>query len=45
MLKEHTLWLASHERGMAEHNEAMKNLDVRISQLVSGFGEFMRSRP
>jgi uncharacterized coiled-coil protein SlyX len=45
MLKEHTLWLASHERGMAEHNEAMKNLDLRISQLVSGFGEFMRSRP
>jgi len=48
MLKEHTEWLASHDRTIAEdrkaHREAMKDLDMRIVQLVSGFGEFMRAR-
>jgi uncharacterized coiled-coil protein SlyX len=52
MLKEHAeaivshdKALVSHDKWLAEHNDAMKKLDVRISQLVSGFGEFMRSRP
>lgn len=36
LLKEHSKWLV-------EHNGAMKDLDERISRLVSGFGEFMRS--
>lgn len=43
MLKEHSEWLAEHDRNMKEHHEAMKVLDVRIANLVSGFGEFMRS--
>jgi uncharacterized coiled-coil protein SlyX len=53
VVKEHGEWLASHERAMdqyakeraqfvKEHQEAMKALDVRIANLVSGFGEFMR---
>jgi uncharacterized coiled-coil protein SlyX len=36
LLKEHSKWLV-------ERKEAMKDLDERISRLVSGFGEFMRS--
>ncbi len=44
-LKEHAAELASHDRWMAEHRESMKDLDVRIFRLVSGFGEFMRARP
>jgi uncharacterized coiled-coil protein SlyX len=35
MLKEHGDWLISHQ-------EAMKALDARIANLVSGIGEFMR---
>jgi hypothetical protein len=34
-MKEHAQW-------MKEHKEQMKELDVRIANLVSGFGEFMR---
>jgi len=34
VLKEHGEWLESHE-------QAMKALDVRIANLVSGTGEFM----
>ena len=56
VVKEHGEWLASHERAMdqsakeraqfvKEHQAAMKELDARISNLVSGFGEFMRRRP
>jgi uncharacterized coiled-coil protein SlyX len=48
-LREHGEWLAAlelwkeeHARNMKEHDEAMKGLDVRIANLVSGFGEFMR---
>jgi hypothetical protein len=41
-LKEHGGWLIAHDRPMNEHREAMKLLDARISNLVSGFGEFMR---
>ena len=50
MMKEHAISIASHERwmaehrtAMAEHKTAMKDLDERISRLVSGFGEFMRA--
>jgi hypothetical protein len=42
VVKEHGEWLAAHERAMKEHKDAMKELDVRIANLVSGFGEFMR---
>ena len=42
-LKTHAIAIASHDQWMAEHRESMKDLDVRISRLVSGFGEFMRS--
>jgi uncharacterized coiled-coil protein SlyX len=49
VLKDHGEWLEAHERAMKEHEqfvrehkEAMKALDVRIANLVSGFGEFMR---
>lgn len=42
VLKEHGDWLADHDRNMKEHEEAMKILDIRIANLVSGFGEFMR---
>ena len=49
VLREHGEWLAAHEAAMKEHaqfvkehKEAMKALDVRIANLVSGFGEFMR---
>jgi hypothetical protein len=52
IVKEHGEWLAFHERDMKEHGEwlvshdaAMKALDVRIANLVSGFGEFMRRNP
>jgi uncharacterized coiled-coil protein SlyX len=41
-LKEHGEWLESHDRAMKEHGELMKELDARIANLVSGFGEFMR---
>jgi len=36
------LWKEEHARNMKEHDEAMKVLDVRIANLVSGFGEFIR---
>jgi hypothetical protein len=49
--KEHGEWLASHEAAgrehaerMREHDAAMKDLDVRITRLVSGFGAFMRGK-
>ena len=42
VLKEHGEWLESHDRAMKEHRELMKELDRRIADLVSGFGEFMR---
>jgi uncharacterized coiled-coil protein SlyX len=41
-IKEHGEWLVALERWKEEHKEAMKDLDVRIAILVSGFGEFMR---
>ena len=44
MLKEHAEAIVSHDRWLVEHRERMKDLDLRISGLVSGFGEFMRSR-
>jgi len=31
-------WLAQQEAERREHAELMKNLDVRIADLVSGFG-------
>jgi len=40
---EHNAWMVEHNAAMAEHKSAMKDLDERISRLVSGFGEFMRS--
>jgi uncharacterized coiled-coil protein SlyX len=43
LLKEHSKWLVEHNEAIAEHKAAMKDLDERISRLVSGFGEFMRS--
>jgi uncharacterized coiled-coil protein SlyX len=42
VVKEHGDWLVALERWKEEHKEAMKDLDVRIANLVSGFGEFMR---
>jgi uncharacterized coiled-coil protein SlyX len=42
LLKEHSHWLASHEKAMKEHDDRMKTLDERIAGLVSGMGEFMR---
>jgi hypothetical protein len=42
VLKEHSAWLAEHAQFVKEHKDAMKDLDVRIANLVSGFGEFMR---
>jgi uncharacterized coiled-coil protein SlyX len=42
VLKEHGEWLESHDRAVKEHRELMKELDKRIADLVSGFGEFMR---
>jgi len=42
VLKEHSEWLESHDRAMKEHRELTKELDRRIADLVSGFGEFMR---
>lgn len=42
VLQEHGEWLKEHAPHMKEHDEAMKVLDVRIANLVSGFGEFMR---
>jgi len=41
-LKEHGDWLASREQAMKEHRELTKELDARIANLVSVFGEFMR---
>jgi uncharacterized coiled-coil protein SlyX len=38
VVKEHGEWLLSHE-------QAMKALDARIANLVSGVGEFMRRQP
>jgi hypothetical protein len=52
ILKEHGEWLVSHDKDMKEHaarmkehDERMKLLDVRIANLVSGVGEFMRRQP
>jgi uncharacterized coiled-coil protein SlyX len=42
VVKERSDWLVALERWKEEHKEAMKDLDVRIANLVSGFGEFMR---
>jgi len=48
VLKEHGQWLASHQEWLArheaekrEHAERMKELDVGIADLVSGFGAFI----
>ena len=48
VLKEHGEWLVSHQEWLArheaekrEHAERMKELDVRIADLVSGFGAFI----
>jgi hypothetical protein len=50
VLKEHGEWLASHQEWLAwheaekrEHAERMKEPDVRIADLVSGFGAFIAS--
>jgi uncharacterized coiled-coil protein SlyX len=45
ILKEHGEWLAHHDAATKAHNEAMKGLDARIANLVSGVGEFMRRQP
>jgi hypothetical protein len=49
LLKDHIEWLHSHDLAMARHDRDMaearergKELDARISALVSGVGEFMR---
>ncbi len=48
VLQEHGQWLAQqeaerreHAERMREHKAAMKDLDVRIADLVSGFGAFI----
>src|SRR5437870_1524399 len=34
--------LRTHEREMRDHSRRMRNLDERIDDLVSGFGEYIR---
>jgi hypothetical protein len=41
-IKEHEQFVKEHQQFVKEHKEAMKALDVRIANLVSGFGEFMQ---
>lgn len=40
--REHTEAIVAHQKWLQEHDAAMKVLDERIVDLVSGFGEFMR---
>lgn len=35
--------LSAHEKRMAEHDRLMKDLDERITKLVSGIGELLRN--
>jgi hypothetical protein len=48
-LKDHSEWLQSHDRAMAQFDERLEALaaagkatDARIEKLVSAIGEFMR---
>ncbi len=41
-VKEHAIWLADHEKSIAEQREFGRKLDDRIAQLVSAVGEMIR---
>jgi hypothetical protein len=43
-MRDHAAWLVAHDRGIQELREQGQALDRRISDLVSGIGEFMRRR-
>ncbi len=43
-VREHAEWLVTHDRAIQELREQGQALDRRISDLVSGIGEFMRRR-
>lgn len=41
-MKEHALELAAHADWLKRHESTMKEIDERIADLVSGFGEYLR---
>jgi uncharacterized coiled-coil protein SlyX len=43
-MREHDAAMREHAERKREHDAAMKDLDVRITRLVSGFGAFMRGK-
>jgi uncharacterized coiled-coil protein SlyX len=43
-VREHAEWLVAHDRGIQELREQGKELDRRISDMVSAIGEFIRQR-
>ena len=44
LVKEHSLRIAEHEEWLREHQAAMKELDKRIADLVSGVGAFIAAQ-